>query len=68
MANTPRNNGKPWTAEADKALKKLADGNTPTRLIALKLERTEAAIYDHASRLGLPLKPVNQSPYGLKGK
>lgn len=68
MAKTPRNNGKPWTTEANQALKKLADGNTPTRLIALKLERTEGAIYDHAAGLGLSLKPVNQPPYGLKGK
>jgi len=38
--------------------------NTPTRVIGLKLGRTEAAIYKKASELGLSLKPTNQSPYG----
>jgi len=63
MAKTPRNNGKPWTDADNKKLAELAQGNTPTRVIALKLERTEGAIYAHASELDLSLKPVNQSPY-----
>jgi hypothetical protein len=28
--------------------------------------RTESAIYDKASDIGLSLKPTNQSPYGTK--
>lgn len=45
-------------------LKQLIAQNTPTRIIALKLGRTEAAIYAKASELGLSVKPTNQSPYG----
>ncbi len=44
----------------------LASKNTPTRVIGLKLGRTEGAIYNKASELGVSLKPTNQSPYGTK--
>lgn len=46
----------------------LASKNTPTRVIGLKLGRSEAAIYSKASEQGVSLKPTNQSPYGTKGK
>lgn len=62
----PKNNGKPWTVQDDAALKKLAEGNTPTRVIALKLGRTEGAVQSHASSVGVSLKPTNQSPYNRK--
>lgn len=63
---TTKNNGAQWTqADIDK-LKNLQKGNTPTRIIALKLERTEAAVYSKASALGISLKPTNQSPYNRK--
>lgn len=67
MAKTPPNHGKPWTSSADKQFKELAKGNTPTRVMGLKLGRTEGSIYGHASELGVSLKPTNQSPYGTKG-
>lgn len=63
MAN-PDQTGKPWTDEDIASLRKLAEQNTPTRVIGLKLGRSEDAIYSKASESGLSLKPVNQSPYG----
>lgn len=66
MAKTPKNHGKDWTPKEVKALDKLADGNTPTRVITLKLERTPEAVRQKASTEGISLKPTNQSPN--KGK
>ena len=66
MAKSTRNTGKPWTPAAEKQLNQLAKQNTPTRVIGLKLGRTEDAIYNKASDLGVSLKPTNQSPYGTK--
>lgn len=68
MAKKPPNSGKPWTPAAEKQLKELAKGNTPTRLIALKMGRTPAAVSSHASEQGVSLKPTNQSPYGTQKK
>ena len=63
MAKSTRNSGTPW-ANADKAaLRQLAKGNTPTRVIGLKLGRTEAGVRGDAQKLGVSLKPTNQSPY-----
>jgi hypothetical protein len=41
----------------------LAKQNTPTRVIGLKLGRTEGAVRTKASEAGISLKPTNQSPY-----
>jgi hypothetical protein len=68
MAKTPANNGKPWTPGDNAALKKLAQSNTPTGLIANKLGRSESAVYSHASDIDVSLKPVNQSPYNRQKK
>lgn len=62
----PSRSGKEWTPAEDHRLRELADGNTPTRVIGLKLDRTEDAVRSHASELGLSLKPTNQSPYNRK--
>lgn len=62
MAKTPKNHGRQWSAADDRALRDLATGNTPTRLIAHKLGRTEDAVRSHASEENVSLKPVNQSP------
>lgn len=59
-----RNTGAPWTREDDRELRQLVRGNTPTRVIGLKLGRSETAVRSHASRLGVSLRPANQSPYG----
>ncbi len=63
MTESTRNAGKPWTVADEDRLRELAAENTPTRVIGLKLGRTSAAVYSHASKLGVSLKPVNQSPY-----
>lgn len=63
MSKSTRNSGKPWTNQEVKQLEKLADQNTPTRVIGLKLGRTEAAIYSKASIEDISLRPTNQSPY-----
>jgi hypothetical protein len=68
MTVTNRNSGKPWTPADDKQLKQLAQENTPTRVMGIKLGRTPDAIYTHASELGVSLKPTNQAPYGTKKK
>ncbi len=64
MAKIPQNHGKKWTKENVKQMEKLADQNTPTRLIALKLGRTADSIRSKASEEDISLKPTNQSPYG----
>jgi len=66
MAKQPSNAGKRWSPAEVKQLKKLAKGNTPTRLISLKLERTPVAVEAKAQEEGISLKPTNQSPYGTR--
>ena len=68
MAKLSKNSGKLWTADDLKELKVLAKGNTPTRVIGLKMGRSENAVQSRASREGISLKPTNQSPYGVKKK
>ncbi len=68
MAHRPRNAAKHWTPPQVEALKALANSNTPTRVIGIKLGRSEPAIYAKASSEGISLKPSNQSPYGRKRK
>ena len=63
---TPKKHHDVWSKEDIALLRKLVRENTPTRIIALKLRRTEAAIYAKASELNLSLKPVNQRPYGRR--
>jgi hypothetical protein len=60
---TAKNDGKPWTPADDAELRRLIQQNTPTRVIGLKLGRSEQAIYARASQLGYSVKPTNQSPY-----
>jgi hypothetical protein len=67
MAMYNRNSGKPWSSGAESQLRQLARQNTPTRVIGLKLGRTEDAVRTRASELGVSLKPTNQSPYN-RGK
>lgn len=66
MAKKPENHGKTWTAGQEKQLKQLAKENTPTRVIGLKLGRTEPSVRGKASELGISLKPTNQSPYNRR--
>lgn len=63
MPKSTRNTGKSWTGSDESQLRALARGNTPTRVIGLKLLRTPDAVRSKASELGVSLKPTNQSPY-----
>jgi hypothetical protein len=66
MAKQPSHHGERWSPGDDRRLRQLADGNTPTRLIAWQLGRTEDAVYGRASEIGVSLKPTNQSPYNRR--
>ncbi len=66
MAKDPPNHGKDWSSSDVKNLKQLATGNTPTRVMGLKLGRTPEAVQAKASDLGVSLNPPNQRPYGTK--
>lgn len=68
MSKRPSNHGKRWTKDDVNALSGLAKQNTPTRVIGIKLKRTEDAIRSKASDEGIPLKPTNQTPYNRRKK
>ncbi len=58
-----------WSKVDEQRLKKMAQGNTPTPLIADALGRTLVAIYSKAAELDTTLHPTNKSPYNrLKSK
>lgn len=66
MPKYTRNTGKEWTGNEIRQLRELARENTPTRVIGLKLGRTENAVRSKASDNNISLKPTNQSPYNRK--
>ncbi|MEQ9279411.1 MAG: hypothetical protein RLN83_07915 [Balneola sp.] len=66
MAKYNRNSGKRWSNSDEQQLKKLAKDNTPTRVIGLKMGRTENAVRSKASDSNISLKPTNQSPYNRR--
>ena len=66
MSKSTRNSGQPWTSSDKAELGRLAAKNTPTRVIGLKLGRSEEAVRSMASQEDVSLKPTNQSPYGTK--
>ena len=66
MAKYNRNAGKSWTPSEVSSLRKLARENTPTRVIGLKLGRTEDAVRKRASEEDVSLRPTNQSPYNRR--
>jgi hypothetical protein len=66
MTDYLRNANRPWTAGEDFQLRSLAAGNTPTRVIGLKLGRSAIAVQARANQMGLSLRPVNQSPYNRR--
>ncbi|MEX2281266.1 MAG: hypothetical protein WEE89_02135 [Gemmatimonadota bacterium] len=68
MSKSDRISGKQSSRDAERQLRRLADENTPTRVIGLKLGRTEGSVCTKASELGVSLEPTNQSPYNrLRG-
>jgi hypothetical protein len=68
MAKKPANQGKAWSDKEVGQLKKLTDQNTPTRVMGLKLGRTEDSVRSKASEKNISLKPTNQSPYNRRKK
>ncbi len=68
MAKTSKNHGKYWTKNDVSELRKLANGNTPTGLMAHKLGRTEGAVRSKAAEQSVSLKPTNRSPYNRRKK
>ena len=68
MAKTPSNHGKNWTSKDVAQLQHLANQNTPTRDIGLKVGRTPEAVAQKASEEKISLKPTNQSPYNRRDK
>lgn len=61
-----KNQNKVWSKEEIKKAIDLVKGNTPTRIIGLKLGRSESGIRSKMSELGKSLKPTNQSPYNRR--
>ncbi len=68
MKKTPTNHGQSWSAKDLAQLKGLAKANTPTRVIAMKMGRSEGSVRSKASREEVSLSPVNQSPYNRRKK
>ena len=68
MAKQAKNHGKPWRPQQEKQLRDLAKGNTPTRVMGIKLGRTEDAVRAKAQEKNISLKPTNQSPYNRPKK
>lgn len=61
-----RNMNKNWSTGDVRTLRQLARQNTPTRVIGLKLGRTEISVRGKAQREGISLRPVNRSPYNRR--
>jgi hypothetical protein len=68
MTAANSNHGKQWTPAQEASLQNLASKNTPTRVMGLKLGRTETAVQSKAHTLNISLKPTNQSPYNRTKK
>jgi hypothetical protein len=68
MPKKPENQGKQWSDTDVRKLEKLADQNTPTRVIGIKLGRSEDSVRSKASEEDISLKPTNQSPYNRQKK
>ena len=66
MAKRPSNHGKQWTSNDVSELQRLANQNTPTRVIGIKMGRTPDSIAQKASEERISLKPTNQSPYSRR--
>jgi len=66
MPESTRNNRKRWTPDDVMKLRELAKGNTPTRVIGLKLGRTPGAVQAKAEDANVSLKQANQSPYNRR--
>ncbi len=61
-----RRSREPWTTADVGLLRQLANGNTPTGVMSIKLQRPIAAIRSKAQREGISLRPINRSPYNRR--
>lgn len=68
MSKYERNAGKQWTSTEVQSLRKMANENTPTRVIGLKLGRPVPGVYAKASEKNISLQPHNRSPYNRKAR
>jgi hypothetical protein len=59
-----RNSGEEWSDAEVEQPEELAEGNTPTGVISVKLGRSEDAIRSKAQAEGISLAPANRPPYG----
>lgn len=66
MAKPPPNHREPVPRADVTQLRQLARENTPTRVMGLKMGRTEGAVRQIAHENGVSLKPTNQSPYNRR--
>jgi hypothetical protein len=66
MAKKPTNHGKPITPQDVTKVRDLAVQNTPTRVIGIKIQRTEASVRAIAADHNISLKPTNQRPYNRR--
>jgi molecular chaperone DnaK (HSP70) len=60
--NTSRAQAQSWSDKDVERLKKLITQNTPTPLIASKLNRSLTSVRGYVQRNGLSLRPINRSP------
>jgi len=67
MSRKPANDGTRWTGQQERQLRDLAKGNMPTRVMGLKLGRSEPSMRSKAQEMDVSLKPTNQAPYGTRG-
>ena len=63
-----RRSRQPWSSADLRKLTQLAERNTPTGVMSVKLQRPIGAIRSKAQREGISLKPVNRSPYNRRTK
>ena len=68
MAKYERNAGKHWTQSEVNSMRKMAQQNTPTPVIGLKLGRPVSGVYAKASEKNISLKPTHQSPYNRRSR
>ena len=61
-----RNTAKVWADEDVDELETLAEHNTPSGIIGMKLGRSKESIRSKASAEHISLRPTNRSPYGPK--
>jgi len=57
-----KNLGRPWTPKDDELLRKLAEANASTALIAAQLMRSVMAVRAHASILKISLRKISKRP------